>query len=586
MPVVTRTRLSRSRCVRLALLLLAIAFGLLTLSRARHDPAGSFAGASTLGAIAELAAGWSLTLAGLVFWERHRGNRCGPLFAAAGLVWFLPEWTNQGVGSAVGFTAGLVGVTACAPLVGHAGLAYPTGRLRSHLERLTISVAYAGALILLGYLPASVFNPEATGCLQCSRNLALVARRPGLYDAFEHYGLRIGIAWLGATIVLTVWRLARSSWESFLLAAPVSLPVAAYLGLVLWNFQHSLGRDFLGTPADGFDVREWHYEALALGMLAVGIGLGLARERRARSAVAKLVVELGRVPRPGALRDALADALRDPTLELAYRRTGGPGYVNAVGLVVDVAPRPGQTVTPLLRGETPVAALVHNARLVEQPGLIEEVVSAAALALQNEQLQAEVHAQLEDLRASRARIVDATDTERRRLERDLHDGAQQRIVGLSLALQVLRSQLSSEGDAELEARVTAAQAKLQQALTELRELAHGIYPAVLSDEGLAAALEAFAEQADIHIRLESLVEGRFPSAVENAAYFTIVETVAAAKEACVSVERRDTRLLIRLHSSPNGHPADQTDLTDRIGALGGRLTASGDEIRVEIPCAS
>jgi signal transduction histidine kinase len=502
---------------------------------------------------------------------------------AAGFAWFLPEWTNQGVGSAVGFTAGLAGVAACAPVVGHAALAFPTGRLKSYLERATVSVAYAGALLLLGFLPTSVFDPRATGCSQCSRNLALVANSPRLYDTFEHYGLRIGIAWLGAMLILIAWRLSRPGG---LLAAPVAFPAAAFLALVLWDFQHSLGRDFLGAPADGFDARTWRYEALALVLLALGVSRELLRERRARGAVAKLVVELGRVPRPGAVRDAFADALHDPALELAYWRPERDEYVNADGRPVEVAPGPGQAVTPLLRGETRVAALVHDARLAEQPGLIEEVVSAAGLALQNEQLQAEVYAQLEDLRASRARIVEAADDERRRLERDLHDGAQQRIVALSLALQVLRSRLGSEPNAELAARIAAAQATLQQGLVELRELAHGIYPAVLSDEGLAAALEALVEQADITIRLETLTEARFPSAVENAAYFTIMEAIAGAKEATLSVEREESSLVIRVRTSTNHGPADQTEIADRIGALNGRLTARNGEIRVEIPCAS
>jgi signal transduction histidine kinase len=582
---VTWNRRSRSRYGRLALLLLAVVFGLVTLSRARRDPVVSFAGGSTLGAIVELAAGWGIIVAGLVFWERHRDNRCGPLFVAAGFAWFLPEWTNQGVGSAVGFTAGLVGVAACAPLVGHAALAYPTGRLKSYLDRATVSVAYAGALLLLGYLPASVFDPQANYCFQCSRNLALVAGSPGLYDAFERYGLRIGIAWLAAMVVLIARRLARARG---LLAAPVAVPVAAFLALVLWDFQHRSGLrlEFLGAPADGFAVRAWRYEALALVLLALGVSWGLVRERRARSAVAKLVVELGRAPRPGALRDAFADALRDPTLELAYRRPDRAEYVNAQGLAVEVAPGPGQTLTPLLRGETRVGVLVHDARLAEQRGLIEEVVSAARLALQNEQLQAEVYAQLEELRASRARIVEAADDERRQLERDLHDGAQQRIVALSLALQVLRSQLGPDPDAELDARIAAAQATLQRGLAELRELAHGIYPTALSDEGLAAALEALAEQAEVPIRLEALAEGRFPSAVENAAYFTIVEAIAGAKEASLSVEHEADRLVIRVRSSSNDRPADRTEIADRIGALNGRLTAGDGEIRAEIPCAS
>jgi signal transduction histidine kinase len=286
------------------------------------------------------------------------------------------------------------------------------------------------------------------------------------------------------------------------------------------------------------------------------------------------------------LRDVFAEALHDPALELAYRRPERDEYVNADGRAVEVAAGPGQAVTPLLGGETLVAVLVHDARLAEQPGLIEEVVSAARLALQNEQLQAEVYAQLEDLRASRARIVEAADDERRRLERDLHDGAQQRIVALSLALQVLRSQLGPEPDAELAARLAAAQATLQRGLAELRELAHGIYPAVLSDEGLAGALEALAEQADIPIRLEALAEGRFPSAIENAAYFTIVEAIAGAKTASLSVDHKEGKLVIRVRSNTKDCPADRTEIADRIGALNGHFTASEGELRAEIPCAS
>jgi signal transduction histidine kinase len=578
-------RRSRGRYGRLSLALLALAFGLLTLSRARHDPSGSFAGASTLGAIAELAAGWGVTAAGLLFWDRHRGNRCGPLLVAAGLAWFLPEWyVNPGVGTAAGFTAGLLGAVACPPLAGNAALAYPTGRLRSQLERLTVVVAYAGGIVLLGVLPTTVFDPQAGGCLECSRNLVLVENRPSLNATFEHYGLRIGIGWLAAMGVLLAWRLARASRAGAVLAAPVVLPALAYLLLVGWDFQHSLGRDYLSN--DGFDVRIWRFEALALGLLALGVAVGLGRERRARGAVAKLVVELGRAPRPGALRDALAQALRDPMLSLAYRRANSDEYVDAAGLPVEAAPGPGQVATPLLRGETQVAALVHDARLGDHPGLIEEVVSAARLAVQNEQLQAEVRAQVQDLRASRARIVETADAERRRLERDLHDGAQQRIVALSLALQLLRSQLGSDPDPERVARLTAAQAKLQQGLAELRELAHGIYPAVLGDEGLAAALEAFAEQADVPIRLEALAEGRFPAAVENAAYFTILEAVAGAEQASVWIEHEEDRLVVRVLSSTNGGDPDRTEIVDRVGALDGRLTARDGEIRAEIPCGS
>jgi signal transduction histidine kinase len=582
--LVTWDRRSRGRYGRVALGLLALAFGLLTLDRARHDPGGSFAHASTLGAVAELAAGWSLAAAGLLFWERHRGNRCGPLIVAAGFAWFLPEWTNPGVGSAAGFTLGLLGVAACAPFVGHAALAYPSGRLSSILERLAVGVAYVAGIVLLGVLPTVVFDPRASLCYQCSRNLALLHGSASLNDTFWDYGLRIGIGALGALVLLLAWRFVRAPRASALVKASVALPAGTYLGLVAWDLQHSLRLDVIGN--DGFDVRAWRVEALLLMLLALGVGVGLVRERRARAAVAKLVVELGRAPRPGALRDALAEALGDPRLALAYRRADNDAYVNAAGVAIEAAPGAGQIVTPLLREESQVGVLIHDARLGDQPGFVEEVVSAAGLALQNEQLQAEVRAQLEDLRASRTRIVEAADAERRRLERDLHDGAQQRIVALSLALQLLRFQLGPDPDANQEARVTTAQAKLQQGLAELRELAHGIYPAVLGDEGLAAAIEVLAEQSDVPIRLEALAEGRFPPAVENTAYFAIAEAIDGAEQARIRVEHEEGQLVIRVRISSNGSPPDRTEIADRVGALDGRLTARDGELQAEIPCAS
>lgn len=584
MALAASNRLEFGRYGRLSLALLALGFGLLTLSRARHDSAGSFAGASTLGAIAELAAGWSLVAVGLLFWERHGRNLSGPLLVAAGFAWFLPEWPNPGIGSALGFTVGLIGAAACAPLVGHAALAYPTGRLKSAIERVTLAAAYSGAIVLLGALPASTFDPAATGCLQCPGNLALAHGDAGLNATFDRYGLRIGIAWLAGLAAALVWKLARSSRTTALRAAPVALPALAYLGLVLWDFWHSLDPNLLGN--DAFDVRAWRYEALALTVMSLGVAWGLGRERRARGAVAQLVVELGRTPRPGAVRAALAEALGDPTLELAYRRPHSEDYVNATGLPVEPTEDADHVVTPLLRGDVPFAALVHDARLRESPGFVEEVVSAARIALQNEQLQAEIRAQLQDLRASRARIVETGDAERRRLERDLHDGAQQRIVALSLGLQLLRSRLGPDPDGEQEALISAAEVSLRQALAELRELAHGIYPAVLGDEGLAAALEAFAEQADAPVRIEHVVDGRFPTAAENAAYFTVVEAVRNVADARVSVELEEGRLLVRIRSTRDGAEPEWPEIADRVGALDGLFTSVDGELRAEIPCAS
>jgi len=208
------------------------------------------------------------------------------------------------------------------------------------------------------------------------------------------------------------------------------------------------------------------------------------------------------------------------------------------------------------------------------------VASAARLGLENERLQAEARAQLEDLRASRARIVEAGDAERRRLERDLHDGAQQRLVGLSLALRLLRSQPGTDSDHDLE----RAETELGRAIAELRELAHGIHPAVLSDEGLAAAVEALSEEAPV--RIAAMTQERFPAAVETAAYLVVSEA-ARAGAARVSAERRDGVLIVDIEAAVE--PGGLLDLEDRFGALDGRLAvehaADGAvRIRAEIPC--
>jgi signal transduction histidine kinase len=560
----------------------ATAAGIATLAVARRAPAGSLAGASTFGAIAELAAGWSLVAAGLFFWDRHPRNRLGPLLAGGGFAWLAPEWSNAWVGSAFVFTLGLAAFAACAPLVVHAALAYPTGRLRSHLERGAVTASYVGAAVALGLLPASVFDPRATGCFECPRNLLLVHGDGDLFDAFNRYGLRLGLAWLAASGTLLAWRAVRSP-----IARPVVAPALAYVVLTAWDFEHSLARGILSN--DSFDQRVWRLEAAALTALALGVAWGLLRERRARAAVARLVVELARMPKPGAVRDALAASLGDATLEVAYRRPGGDAYVDAAGRAVDVSAGSGRSVTPLLSRETPVAALVHEPRLLERPGLVQEVLSAARIAIENERLQAEVRAQLEDLRASRARIVDAADAERRRLERDLHDGAQQRLLALCYDLHVARATAARQGDPRLTSILDAAGERAQTALAQLRELAHGIYPAVLAEAGLASALETLADEAPLPVELGQLPAERYPGPVEAAAYLTVARAIedAAGRGAtfvAAAAAPESGRLVVDAADDGAPRTAELIDLADRVGAIGGTLTAEPNRLRAEIPC--
>jgi signal transduction histidine kinase len=566
--------------LRLTLWPVGLALGAFSLAIARDEPAYSFAGSSLAGAVALLGVGWALLACGLVFWGRRPGNVVGPLLAAASCAWSLAEWDNPGAGSPLVFTIGLVLYSACPLVAAWAMLAYPGGRLASWEERGAIALALAGALVALGLLPALFYDPATVGCAQCPHNLVLVADKPDLTEDLNRLGFHLGLAWSLLLIAVAGWRVARSSRTRVRVVAPVVLAGCVYLALVAAAFATSLDRGFVGSGE--LERRLWFGQAAALGALAAAVAWGLLRTRRTRSSLARLVVELGEPAAPGGLRNGLAETLADPGLEIAYP-VGEGRYADALGRPVDLTLRDGRTTTPLIRDGRPVAVLVHRTRLLDNPELIEEVASTARLALENERLQAEARAQLEDLRSSRARIIEAGDAERRRLERDLHDGAQQRLVGLSLALRLLQTRLGADDDRQL-GLLTAAESELGLAIAELRELAHGIHPAVLSDEGLAAAVEALAEE--VPLRIGDLPQERFSPAVETAAYLVVAEA-AKAGAASVRAERRDGALVVDVEAE--AEPEELVDLEDRVGALDGRLDVEraadgGVRIRAEIPC--
>jgi signal transduction histidine kinase len=266
-------------------------------------------------------------------------------------------------------------------------------------------------------------------------------------------------------------------------------------------------------------------------------------------------------------------------------------YPLGEGRLVDAGGRPvelpaGRERTRLVQDGRAVAVLAHTRGLLDDEQLVHEVTAASRLALENERLQAEVRARLEELRASRARIVEAGDAERKRLERDLHDGAQQRLMGVSLSLSLVRAQLPAV------ALLDEAAVELRSAITELRELAHGIFPAVLADEGLAAAIEALAEEAPVPLRIDGVPERRFPPPVETAAYTVVVEAARAAKRA-VNVRARcaGETLALEIESGGFRDSLDVIGLEDRVGALDGRVAVESQPngrvtIRAELPCES
>jgi signal transduction histidine kinase len=570
------------KAIALVIAALGIGVGAFSLDVASGDSGYWFAGASTLEGVALLAAGWALIGCGLVSWLRRPESRSGPLLIAGGFAWFLPEWANPGVGSALAFTIGLCMYAACPPLVAHAVLGYPGGRLRSPAERVALGVAYAGALVVLGLLPTLFFDWQARGCNACPSNVLAVSNQEVLWSDLNRVGVYLGLAWASALAALVIVRLRGASvWGRAVFVAG-----AAYLVLVAAWFVSSIDRGELSNGT--LERRLWLGQAAALVVLAIGVASTWVRSHRARSAVAQLVVDLARSPPPGGLRDVLAASIGDPDLVLSYP-------LEANGRLVDVQGRPveldGQREqTSVVRDGRVVAVLGHAPGVLADEQLVDEVAAATRLALENERLQAEVRARLEELRASRARIVEAGDAERKRLERDLHDGTQQRLVGLSLSLRLVRTKLEADVDPEVIAGLDEADAELHEAIAELRELAHGIFPAVLADEGLAAAVEALAEDGRVPIRIRRLPEGRFPPRVETAAYTVVADaTRSATGSIVVEAMRSHDTLVVDVEGA--GERLDIVALRDRLGALDGRLAVGRREdgvvtIRAELPCES
>jgi signal transduction histidine kinase len=338
-------------------------------------------------------------------------------------------------------------------------------------------------------------------------------------------------------------------------------------------------------------------DRIALAAIPVAYLAGLFQARMARLSVSDLVVELGRQPAPGQLRDALARALRDPTLELAYWIPESDAYVGIDGQPVQVHAADGRAVTVLDVAGRRVAALVHDEALAETPELLDGVASAAGLALENERLQAELRAQLEELRDSRARIVEAGDTARRRLERNLHDGAQQRLVALSVGLGLAEAKLATDPLRAAE-MLTAARVELTAALEELREIARGLHPAILS-RGLGVALEAVAERSPVPVELCVDAGVRAPAAVEAAAYYVVSEALtnvaryAQASTAVVRVTSGNGQLRVGVSDDGIGGAeivkgSGLQGLRDRVEAIDGRLeirsrTGAGTHVIAHLP---
>jgi signal transduction histidine kinase len=525
----------------------------------------------------------SYVLCGLFAWRRRPTGRFGPLMIAAGFVNFVSTlvWSTSDIAHTVGQAIDLVPPV----LFLHVFLAFPDGRLRGRFARALVVASYATAIGLeLVRMQFGGFGPH---------NLLEGYANPGVGGVVRDIQLTIvSVSCLTGVGVLAVrrWRAGKPLRRS------LGLLVDAFaLALVMIAFL------FLSAAFGGPWVAQIRWAAFVTLALAPVVFLtGLLQARLARSALGDLVVELRADLAPSDLRDALARTLRDPSLELAYWLPEFATYADVDGHPLDIGDLGrGRATTLIERKGEHVAALLHDPSLQDEPELLTAVTAAAAIAVENGRLQAELRARLEELRGSRARVIDAGQKERQRLERNLHDGAQQRLIALSLQLSLLEQRL--EGDPEATTRLDQARREIALSLEELRHVARGIHPAVLSGHGLQVALESIAARASVPVRLTVALEGRLQERLEVVAYYVVAESLtniakhARATRATVDVGREDGQMVVEVVDDGIGGADTERGsglrgLADRVEALGGRLRVwtprgGGTRVKAEIPCA-
>jgi signal transduction histidine kinase len=538
-----------------------------------------------------LGIGWGFIGTGLYAWSRRPSGNMGPLMIAVGFAGQLKALAFSN--DSVVFTIGSLSELLIYAVLIHLLLSFPSGRLDSRLDRVLVAIAYFNTTIV--QLAAFLLNDPQQGCAQCPANPLLINHGDAAAGVINATQLDIAIAVLGAVVAILYrrWRDgSHSQRRSF-------APVLAVGGLTFVLLMASLIVEQAGLSSSIDDVLTLALFS-TLACLPFAFLTGLLRFRFSQAeAVGSLVARLGGVGR-GSLRDALADALGDPAVELAYWVPNRNAYVDSAGRPMQLDPAPeGKIATVIEHEGRRVGAILHDADLAEERDLVQAVGATAALTLENERLDAELRAHVDELRASRTRIVTAGYTERQRLERDLHDGAQQRLMALGINLRLARDLVTSATE-EAAALLDASLEELNQATRELRELARGIHPAVLTDHGLDAALNGLAGRSPVPVELVQTPDERLPSSVESAVYFVVAEALtnaaryAQARQVKVTVGRSDGQVDIQVSDDGVGgaDPAlgsGLRGLSDRVAALDGRLelmSANGDgtTVRARIPC--
>jgi signal transduction histidine kinase len=550
--------------------------------------------------IADLATGLTFVVAGIVAVWLRPGSPAGRLLLLSGGLWFVGSYAPSGQ-----------------PVVTHLGFAFEAYYdlllaallliLSSPVQQLTprwliVALAASMGARSLGRLflqdPVRLF-----GCAECPPNP--FALWPDL-TAFQVVEVASNLAIAGLALVLgliALWRLRRAGpvlrrvrWP-VLVAGGLAMGVAAYDAFeYAWSMV--TGTFLIDLQEPWSELFAWSVYGARV-MVPLAFLLATLRLMSAPGPLGPFAAGLDRTS-GGTVGDAVRTALGDSSLRL-LRSTDAGGWVDEDGRPAQLPTGgSGPAVTQVGPTERRVAALVHDTALLEQPELLHAVVRVLRLALENERLEAELREQLQAVTESRQRIVTAAQEERRRVERDLHDGAQQRLVAVMLALQEARGTANEvSAPASLRERLDAAARETTEAIRELRELARGIHPAILEDEGLAAAVFALARRAAIPVDVQLSLDGRLPPLVESTAYFTIAEALtnaqrhASASRATVRLTHAAGKLEVEIADDGTGgaDPARGTGLrglVDRVAAIGGRLDiesepGKGTRIHTSIP---
>lgn len=524
-------------------------------------------------------------VAGLIGWRARPDNRIGAVMVLTGFLVILGRTARQ-YDNAYVYTISNLLWTAWGPGFVWLVVAFPSGRLRGRGAWFFFVADTAVAGLMKGVV--RLFNdPRTQGCPACPSHLNLlhISGTDSIYMPLLHaadYAIAaLALAWLP-------WlarRYVRATPPARrVLATAYVAAVAETLGVVvsvIAGIIAGLPPSPVTPSASQLYALAFYFDGPATTLLPLSLLYGLLKTRMTRSIVGELVVELSAIPPPRELQGALARALGDPSLELGL--CVGQRYVDVDGRSIELPEQnAARAVTPVEFHGKPLAVLVHDPAVLDDHGLVDAVAAAARMALQNARLQAEIKLQLDEIQASRTRIVEAADDERRRIERDIHDGAQQRLVSLSMALRMLNEEVGERIDGSLGELIARADEEARAAIDEVRDLARGVHPKVLTDAGLDEALLSLAETAPLPVLVLSELRQRFTPTVEAAAYFVCSEALAncakhaLASTAVVRVAHDTGRLEVTVEDDGVGGAGIDRGkglrgLADRLAALGGEL---------------